>query len=271
MKLILIPSFKKTGSLERIAESTLLELVDNMKKAGQLEGVEVDVDEGYPWPAELPEVIGDEEFMAYLGLGIIKRVRYYSEMGKYDAIVQTGDLDPGFLAARLISKVPYVAAGHAAAHVASLIGNRFTFLATTDACALIVRRMMDSYGLGHKLASCRHMARRAVQVSALIRKYKKEERTRVPEVKAVIDRLTDQCIAAIEKDRVDSIIFGCAAISVFEEEVRQNLDEAGYGEIPIVVSQYAAIEMAKAMVNMRLTQAARAYPSDYLKAKPEFR
>ena len=31
------------------------------------------------------------------------------------------------------------------------------------------------------------------------------------------------------------------------------------------------VEMAKAMVNMKLTQSPRAYPSDLLKAKPAFR
>jgi len=33
----------------------------------------------------------------------------------------------------------------------------------------------------------------------------------------------------------------------------------------------AAVEMAKAMVNMKLAQSPRAYPSDMLKKKPAFR
>ena len=51
-------------------------------------------------------------------------------------------------------------------------------------------------------------------------------------------------------------------------EIMQRLDEAGYGEIQIVGGFRAAVEMARAMVNMRLKQAARAYPKDALKAKP---
>ena len=41
--------------------------------------------------------------------------------------------------------------------------------------------------------------------------------------------------------------------------------------LSVLLIFYAAVEMARAMVNMELIQAPRAYPSDLLKAKPEFR
>ena len=102
-------------------------------------------------------------------------------------------------------------------------------------------------------------------------KYKKEERMKVPEVKKVIDDVLAQSRVAIEKDRADSLILGCPPLQCFEDEIRQTLDEAGYGEIQILSELPAAVEVAKAMVNMKLIQAPRAYPSDALKAKPEFR
>ena len=105
-----------------------------------------------------------------------------------------------------------------------------------------------------------------------ISKYKdnKEERDKVPEVRKIIDDIKTQCIAAIEKDRVDSILLGCEPFLAFEDELRQGLDEAGYNEIPIIFEAAAAVEMAKAMANMKLLQTARAYPSHALKAKPEY-
>lgn len=57
----------------------------------------------------------------------------------------------------------------------------------------------------------------------------------------------------------------------FLDEVRQGLDAKGYQEINLMGSFAAAVEMAKAMVSMKLTQSPRAYPSDMLKAKPAFR
>ena len=54
----------------------------------------------------------------------------------------------------------------------------------------------------------------------------------------------------------------------FKEEIRQRLDEMGNDEIPII---YTAVEMAKAMVNLKIIQTPRTYPSDALRAKPKFR
>ena len=80
------------------------QLIDNIRKKGQLEGVEIDIDEGYPTDHTAEN--RDEEVYASVAVGIIKRVREISEMGKYDGIVLTGALDPGFVAARVVSKVP---------------------------------------------------------------------------------------------------------------------------------------------------------------------
>ena len=55
------------------------------------------------------------------------------------------------------------------------------------------------------------------------------------------------------------------------DEVRQELDGKGFSEIPIINGLYAAVEMSKTLVNMKLTQAPRAYPSDALKVRPAFR
>jgi hypothetical protein len=57
----------------------------------------------------------------------------------------------------------------------------------------------------------------------------------------------------------------------FEDDIRQRLDGSGYSEIPIVWGLYAAVEMAKAMVNLKLMQVPRAYPRADLKAKPTYR
>ena len=108
------------------------------------------------------------------------------------------------------------------------------------------------------------------EMMEVLRDCKKEERIKVPEVKKYLDDTVAQCITAIEEDRVDSLVIVNGLLVCFEDDVRQMLDEAGYSEIQIIYGFYAAVEMAKAMVNMKLMQAPRAYPGEDLKAKPRY-
>lgn len=271
MRLINIPPYRAAGINYTPSQGHFLvrQLVANMKARGQLEGVEIDIDEGYP--TEHTAETRDAEIAASITVGFLKRVRECSEMGKYDAIVTSGGIDLGFFAARMICKIPIAFSLHSAMHVASLIGDRFSIIELTDPVAMLDRRSAQNYGLDHKMASARNIGRTSNYVLDLIRKYKKEERLKVPEVKQVIDEIVAQCIKAIGKDRADSVILGCPHLQCLEEEVSKELNDSGYGEIPLVCELYAAVEMAKAMVNMKVMQAPRAHPSDFLKAKPEFR
>ena len=192
-------------------------------------------------------------------------------MGKYDAIVTSGSIEPGFFAGRMTSKMPIAFCLHSAIHVASLIGDRFTIIEGADEQGPIIRHYAQLYGLNDKLASIRTISRSSTYTMKFIRQYKKGERMKVPKVKKLIDDQVAQCIMAIEEDRVDSIILGGPYLQCFEDEIREGLDEAGYDEIQLICEFPAAVEMAKAMVNMKLIQAPRAYPSDSLKAKPKFR
>lgn len=270
MKLIIIPPYKGANYSPTRGQFKVRQVVDSMQKKGQLEGVEVDIDDGYPFPEEIDAVARNEEFVASIAVGVIKKVREYSEMGKHDAIITTCDLEAGFFASRLVSKLPVTSTSHAAMHIASLIGNRFTLLVMTEPLTLVVRHFAQTCGLSDKLVSVRYAPYSSTYISNLALKHDEGERLNVPEGKNLIDALTAQCVAAIKEDRVDSIIFPSCSFSIFADEVRQRLDEMDYSEIPIICGLPAAVEMAKALVNMKLTQAPRAYPGDNLKAKPEF-
>ena len=244
------------------------ELIDNMRRKGQLEGVEIDVDSGTT-KGTIPS--RDENVLAHITIGVLEKIKEYSEMGKYDAIVCQGSVEPGFHAGREISKIPVAFAVHSAVHVASLIGDKFSVLELTDTMARIVRRHVETYGLGHKLVSVRKMGRSSTELGSLINTLRKEERGKNPQVIAILDHVLVECTAAIEKDGADSIILGCPPLQYLEDEIRQRLDAAGFSEIQLICELSAAVEMAKVMVNMKLIQSPRAFPSDALKAKPEYR
>ena len=203
-------------------------------------------------------------------MGVIKKVKEYSEIGKYDAVILTGAIDPGFVAARVVSKIPVTSAVHSAVHVASLIGDRFSAIHTVASSSRIIRQCVERYGLGYKLASVRFCGYSSTYMYGFLSKYQKEERSQVPEIQKIIKDITNQCIAAIEKDRADSLIIGCEPLMTFEDDLRQKLNNTGYSEIPIICELPAGVEMAKAMVNMKLVQAPRAYPTADLEAKPEY-
>jgi len=266
MKLVDLPPYK---NFITEGQPMARELVENLKRKGQIDGIEIDVDDAYP--TEWTNERRDEEFLAHISLGIVKRVKELSESGEYDAIVSHGSIEPGVAAARQVSTIPFVSAVHATLHVASLIGERFTIIEATDTQAQIVRRLAEAYGFGKKLVSVRYPSYSSTRFGKLFQKYKKGERAEAPELKKAIDDIVEQCVTAIEEDRADTIILACAPLQVLEDEIRQELDEAGYSEIQIICELAAAVEMARVMVNMKLTMAKRAYPRDDLKKKPAFR
>ena len=245
------------------------ELLADYRKTGALEGVEVDADEGYM--IDSPSEKRDEEFLSVINLGIIKKVKEYSEMGKYDGIVLTGALDPGFVAARLVSRIPVSGAIHSALHYASLVGDKVSEVHAWPSSSLIVRQLGERFGLGHKLVAVRSAGHSSTETFHILEKYKGKwaERLNDPDLGKIMDDITTQCIAAIEENRADSLILACEHLQSCADGVRQRLDKAGYAEIPIIRALRAGIEMARAMVNVGIPQTARAYPAHGLKASPK--
>ena len=277
MKLIVIPPYRAQNYTPEKGHFMVREVIEEMREDGRLEGIEIDIDSGHPVENTFDDAGNPEphvsSYRAYdeLGAGTLKRVTMFCQGDTYDGIVTSGGIDPGFPVARMTSKVPLTAALHSAAHFASAIANRFSVIHLDDPTAMIVRRSVQEYGLGHKLVSVRSMGHSSPSTMTVLRNTARGERAKTPEGKEFIDHILEQCVVAIEEDRAECLVFGTPAIQCLHGEVKLRLDDAGYGEIPIVLGLRSAIEMAKAMVNMNLIQAPRAYPSDGLKAKPRFR
>jgi Asp/Glu/hydantoin racemase len=271
VKLVNIPPYQRAGINydPALGHFAVRELIANMREKGQLEGIEIDIDDGYK--TDHSAETRDEEVGAMITVGFIKRVKELSASGKYDAIVSSAGIDPGFYAAGMLSKIPIVFTVHAAVHVASLIGKRTSLIFLNDAQALVNRHSIQLYGFNDKVISIRPIHRSSPYVLRLLRDHKKEKRADVPEVLQVIDEMMEQCKKAILEDRVDSLILVPPHLQCFEPELRRSLDRSGYSEVPLILGLSAAIEMAIAMVHMKLRPAPRAYPSDSLMAKPEFR
>jgi Asp/Glu/hydantoin racemase len=247
-------------------------LVEDYRKTGALAGVEVDVDDGYL--VDSTSEARDEEVLAVINVGIVNKVKEYARTGRYDGIVLTGGIDPGFVAARVVlqNRMPVTGAIHASLHVASLIGERVSEIHTVPSSSLIVRHLAERYGFGAKLVGVRIPWHTSTESYRILEKYKDNWPARLadPALGTIMDDLTKECIAAIEENRADSLILACEHLQACADGIRARLDKAGYHEIPLIRALPAGIEMALAMINMKLLQTARAYPGHELKAAPRY-
>ena len=102
MRIIDIPPYRRAGVNYSPTEGHFMmrELISNLKAHGQLDGVEIDIDEGEP--TDHGEETRDEDVVTNIAAGVVKRVKAVCEMGKYDAIITQAGIEPGFLAARTV-------------------------------------------------------------------------------------------------------------------------------------------------------------------------
>jgi len=264
VKLIVIPPYKNPAVNMAYVISESLARMQRMNPSA---GDEIVVEEGYPL-AEHSEA-RDAEFLARITPGFLQKVREYSDRGGFDAIVSTGFLDPGFEAARTIARIPVAGALHSSLLMASLIGKRTSIVIGTMPLALAIRQVAESYGLGRKLVSLRAYGHSTTELLKLIDVHR-DRLFDTSEARRITGAIVRQCITAITADRVDSLILGCEPTEFWEDEVRRELDAAGYDEIPLICPTPACVQMAKAMVGMELKQTPRAYPTDRLRAQPEY-
>ena len=88
-----------------------------------------------------------------------------------------------------------------------------------------------------------------------------KERYERGETSAMLDAAVAAAVASIEEDGAEVLIIGCSAAFWLCEPLAARLRALGW-EVPVLEGYRCAIEMAKLMVNLRLTASALAFPSD---------
>ena len=266
MKILILPPYQNKNGF---TDQQTLELMEKLESNGLITKEEYIIDEGYfiDWREDRR----DGEFVANISLGIIKKVRTWSQSGEIDAIVSLGSMEPAFYPAREIGDIPFMGALHSALHVASLIGEKCSVIEATDPQAVMVRRHAKMYGLDHKLASARHAAFSSTEMGKLLAAHPRKERAKAPEIINIVNKIVDQCVAAVEHDGADCVILACMPLQVLEDEVRQKFDERGFQDVPLICELSASVAMAKALVGMKLSTARVANPGAGCKIKPAYR
>ena len=266
MKILILPPYQNKNGYTNLQAR---ELMDNLVAKGQIAADEFIIDDGYfiEWPDERR----DSEFLANISLGIIKKVKTYQQSGDVAAVVCMGSMEPAFYPAREICSVPYLGALHSALHIASLIGDRCCVVEATDPQAILVRRHAKMYGFNDKLVSARHAGFSSTQMGKHLAEVPRDKRIDSPEIARIIERIVDQCAAAVEQDRADAVILSCMPLQVLENEVRHSFNERGYEDIPLVCELSASVALAQALVGMGLSHTRVAHPGADNRLKPAWR
>ena len=239
MRFNFIPPFKTPPGEESAAARCLREI----EAEGLLKGIQWDIAPGIPGPA--PDT---REDMAAVIPGVLKRVREACESRNYDALVVLGGLEPGLFPAREIATqygIPVVSGTSSEVAFASILGNRYTIIDALDWMAITMRQNIITYGMNEKCAS--------------IRSIEWHPQSLYGDPPEAADAFVRECIEAIEKDGADVIVVGCNQLLWIQPLAQKRLIEAGY-EVPVLHPYKCAIEVAKALVNMKVSQSKFAFP-----------
>lgn len=235
--------YLKTSGMQADADYSR-EMLRMMQAEGLLDGVAVDFDAG----PDVPVVQGRRAMRQYEA-GILDRVRQWADSGRYDAIVIQSVLDPALFAAREISPIPVLGCTESAVHLASMLGNRFSFLCTVPVEMKMIPQHVAVYGLAQKLASMRCIS---LPVPEVKRRHNRH---------AQLDAMEAAAVKAIEEDGAEVLILGCTGLSWMAPELRQRLDARGY-PAPVVQPVWAAMAFAKMLVSLGMRHSPLAYPPE---------
>ena len=215
-----------------------------LEEEGLLKGVEWELEEGIPGP-----MVENREELAQVVPGVLKLVRKACESGKYDAIIIIGGLEPGLYAAREIGAefgIPVVGCTSSEVAFAYVLGHKYAIIDTLENMAITIRQNMMAYGMNEKCAS--------------VRSIEWPCRNLIGDSEEAVQVFVREAIEAIEKDGADVIVMGCAALMYIQPLAQKRLKDLGY-DVPVLHPFKCAIEMAKAMVNMKVSQSKFAYPN----------
>lgn len=162
-----------------------------------------------------------------------------AEEEKFDGIVLDCAADPGLRGIREKLNIPVVGAGEASYLTAMLLCSRFSIIAAIRHSVLLIDENVRKYGLKERVASIRSAD---VPVLSL--------RNHDIAVKAICE--TGK--RAISEDGAQSIVLGCTGMQELRDRIEQNLG------IPVVEPVTSGVQMAAALVRMKLKTSKEAYP-----------
>ncbi len=167
----------------------------------------------------------------------------------YDVIVVYTMSDSGLQALRSRLDIPVIGAGIAAVHFACMLGDKFSIITSFDRWLHLYKKLLNEYKLSDRCASLRHIGSDPnVELQ--------------PATQETFKKLETECLKAINDDGASVIIIGSTTMNQFHEYLSEKLP------VPVVNPGLVSLKVAQAMVDLKLRQSKRAYPSP-MKARDE--
>lgn len=164
-----------------------------------------------------------------------------AEAEGYDGAILGCFGDPGLHAVRELVKMPVVGSCQPAVHLAAQLGERFSVLSPVASTVPFTRKLVEEYGLGHKLASVRSVDIPVLQI--------RQDR------EGALARLTEVAGRILEQDGAEVLVLGCMSMA-YQGMAADLTERLG---VPVVNPLLAAVRTVETLVAGGLTQSPRMY------------
>lgn len=178
-----------------------------------------------------PESCGGNLDSYLAAVAVIERVLAYPE--PFDAVIQAGFGEHGREGLQEVLDVPVVDITDAAAHLACLLGRRYSVLTTVDRTVPLIEDRLLLAGVERHCASVRATGLGVLELA--------EDHDRT------LDVLIRHAARALERDRAEVICLGCAGMADFAEKVHAAVSA------PVVEGISAAVKLAEALHALKLS------------------
>jgi allantoin racemase len=168
--------------------------------------------------------------------GLLRRLAEAEAAGVSAHVVACFD-DTGLDAARSVAARPVVGIGEAAAHVATLLGERFGVVTSMPAALPVLRANLGRYGLAARCASLRAAGVPVLEIDA--------------RSEAALAAIRREARAAVETDGAEVLVLGCAGMAWLAERLS---DETG---VPVVEGIAAGVGLAATLAGLGLSTSKR--------------
>ena len=171
-------------------------------------------------------------YESYLAaVAVMDRVLAYEE--PYDAVIQAGFGEHGREGLQELLDVPVVDITEAAAHLAHLLGYRYSVVTTLDRAVPLIEERLLLAGLLSHCASVRASGLSVLELE------ESAERT--------VARIADEAARAITEDGAEVIVLGCGGMAGLDVAVREATSA------PVVDGVSAAVKLAESLVSLGLS------------------
>jgi len=169
---------------------------------------------------------------------IVRTIMKLQDQG-FDAFIPWCGGDPGVVAGRERSSIPIIGPLQSSCAIATILGFTFSIITPVTNPRLIESRVR-ALGLRERLASIRQLNMAVLDLREDLQK--------------TVSILEEGCQKAVSEDGANAIVLGCMGFFGIAQQLKERV------KVPVVDPALAALSMAQAVVNMKLTHSPLAYP-----------